>query len=383
MKNIQQMIQILRCPKTGTCLTVEDSSLVSQDGNRYPIINGKPILVRDPSDINLTPPEQKIISKNHSIYTVPKSLDSKINYAIHLGCGNVPCEDSRVISIDIIPTDAADIVAESESLPFLDGSIDFVQSGAVFEHVYNPFEAISEVKRVLKEGGTFTIDTAFMQSYHGFPSHYFNMTPQAIETYLADDFNIISSLVPNSGTPIHAIVGLLGRFLKTMSASQRKEVEESTVSEFMNMLNQDRSKENPLIQNFSEYDMRAMAASFLITACKPENHTEYEFLKKDTVEAYTWSKIKREYYSLRTSVMCHHSEISNYRRRVHEVINPERFDIEAPISLSNILTKCKVDDTLSYDSWNKSIILLKDNIEKLLFIRNQWIREYMKLGLHK
>ena len=45
------------------------------------------------------------------------------------------------------------------------------------------------------------IDTAFLQSYHGFPNHYFNMTPLAVESLLVDDFLLVEAYVPKSATP--------------------------------------------------------------------------------------------------------------------------------------------------------------------------------------
>ena len=86
--------------------------------------------------------------------------------------------------MDFLPCPNVDIVCEAESLPFRSASIDLVESGAVFEHLHDPWAATAEVKRVLKPGGIFLIDTAFMQGYHGFPGHYNNMTPQAVETHL-------------------------------------------------------------------------------------------------------------------------------------------------------------------------------------------------------
>ena len=46
-----------------------------------------------------------------------------------------------------------DVVSEGRSLPFLDGSLDFVVSSHVLEHFYDPVAAIGEWLRVTRPGG--------------------------------------------------------------------------------------------------------------------------------------------------------------------------------------------------------------------------------------
>jgi len=200
---LEKMLDVLRCPKSGTRLTVDGDILVSENGSQYPIVNGKPVLVLNIQALHTTVPSDSIISKNISEYRPPQFVEDPDAIVVHLGCGDVPSNDPRVMSIDILPTRSADIVAEGEALPFATESIDFVESSAVFEHLYNPILAASEVRRVLKEGGRFVVDTAFMQTYHGVPSHYFNMTPQAVETFIVSDFILEASKIPKSGTPLY------------------------------------------------------------------------------------------------------------------------------------------------------------------------------------
>ena len=207
------MLPLLKCPKSDNRLTLEIDKLRAAGGEENPLINGKPILVRHIEAHHITPPLSDKISQNVAFYCVPDTSLPQNCTILHLGSGNVPSEDSRVISLDILPCENVDIVADAESLPFLDETSDFVDSSAVFEHVYDPLAAIREIKRVLKPAGSFRIDTAFMQSYHGYPQHYFNMTPQAIETFLVDDFLLEEDYVPDSATPLLSIVSLFDRFL--------------------------------------------------------------------------------------------------------------------------------------------------------------------------
>ena len=178
------MLPLLRCPRSGSSLMFEAGRIVSTAGESYPLVDGKPILVRTILAMHLAAPPGNNISRNIDEYLPGNNYAGLDAVILHLGSGDVPSADPRVISMDVLPCPNVDIVCEAESLPFRSASIDLVESGAVFEHLHDPWATTAEVKRVLKPGGIFRIDTAFMQGYHGFPGHYNNMTPQAVETHL-------------------------------------------------------------------------------------------------------------------------------------------------------------------------------------------------------
>lgn len=134
---IKNMLPFLQCPRTGSSLSLQNGELRSSAGETYPIVEGKPILVRQVQDFHITPPPAAFISKNTVGYKPPQYIKQDA-ICLHLGSGDVPSADTRVISMDILPTDSADIVAEAEALPFKTGTIDYVESGAVFEHVISP-----------------------------------------------------------------------------------------------------------------------------------------------------------------------------------------------------------------------------------------------------
>ena len=170
---IIELLPILRCPRTHAALHLNDGKLVSDGGEEYPIVNGKPVLVRAIQAHHLEPPPEAHISQNQKEYIVAERSCSSPRRCLHLGSGNVPCSDPRVVSFDVLPCENVDIVGEAEALPFVDDMFDLVDSGAVFEHLRDPLRAIREVKRVTAPGGRYLIDTAFLQSYHGFPRALF------------------------------------------------------------------------------------------------------------------------------------------------------------------------------------------------------------------
>lgn len=82
----------------------------------------------------------------------------------------------NVIGLEI-ETCSADVIGDTLHLPFPGEVFDAVFSQAVLEHVTDPQAAVDEMIRVLKPGGTFYAEVAFMQPVHMAPVHFFNHTP--------------------------------------------------------------------------------------------------------------------------------------------------------------------------------------------------------------
>jgi SAM-dependent methyltransferase len=60
-----------------------------------------------------------------------------------------------------------DIVGDIGSLPFRSGSVDAILCKEVLEHVRDPFRAVAEMRRVLKDGGLVFSTVPFLHPYHG------------------------------------------------------------------------------------------------------------------------------------------------------------------------------------------------------------------------
>lgn len=234
---LSKILSILICPICRSYLVCNNDSLkCSASGHAFHFVDGKPILVREFSSIHTTKPDPSKISANIAEFNLDQSIRELEGFKLHLGSGNVPCSDDNVISVDILPNANVDVVCEAEFLPFKDDSFVYIESGAVFEHLFSPLDTIAEIKRTLKPNSSFYIDTAFMQSYHGFPSHYFNMTAQAIETFLVGDFCLEYAGVPISGSPAIALQNLLIRFLENIPQTDRNKLLAMNVSDFNQFL---------------------------------------------------------------------------------------------------------------------------------------------------
>lgn len=368
--NIAEMLPLLRCPKTGEDLLLEGNRLFSTSGKEYPIINGVPILVRQIQEHHITPPPSQHISKNTATYSAPDRIPPS-GICLHLGSGAVPSTDKRVISLDVLPTDTVDIVAEAEALPFKDNCLDYVESGAVFEHVTFPLQSIREVRRVLKEGGEMFIDTAFLQGYHGYPSHYFNMTPQAVEAHLCDGFILEDSYVPPAATVTHALVTQFDRFLELIPGADQEALRTMSLAQALDVLRTDAGKDDGLNSKISEYGQRSLAASFAIRATKPAGYEVGERNDPAHIE-------RLEYYAARFGVIQRHHEVQLYRRFAAEKFPHKEMPVWTDLpSLSDILTTCKVTDPTADRAYRRATDLLREWDKNLTAIRTEAVAVYV------
>lgn len=379
LRDYKRFLNILVSPHTGERLLEKDGQLVTKSGRTYPIVNGIPILVLHQEKMHITPPVAGKISQTTDTYKVPKRFASA-KTVLNLGSGNVKCTDPRVISLDILPCDNVDIVSEAEVLPFASNSFDLVESCAVFEHVYDPLAAIKEARRVLKPGGVLRIDNSFLQAYHGFPSHYFAMTPQANETYLVDDFIMQGSSIPESGTPLMSLSMVIDRFLINLNGKQKKEVLAMSLEKFLELVKSDLTSKSRLMKDFSEYEKRALAATHVVESKKPKDYEKrLATINRDPEKMERWVRLKREYYTLRTEIMLRYHEIFAYKMFALDIDPACSFPkVKFPGSLKKILDPLLLDDPLSFKDLRLKIEGLKRQEKALVETRDRVINIFME-----
>ncbi|MEP6823024.1 MAG: methyltransferase domain-containing protein [Chthoniobacterales bacterium] len=349
--------------------------MISEAGEEYPIVGGKPILVKLPRPHHLSVPAPEHISRNQRRYVVEERNASFPKRCLHLGSGNIPCLDPRVVSLDVLPCENVDLVAEAEELPFIDNVFDHVDSGAVFEHLREPLLAIEEVKRVTAPGGLNIIDTAFLQSYHGYPGHYFNLTPLAVESFLVDDFVLVDSHVPGSATPIKTWLDLTDRFLSFCSKEQRLRLKRLPLGELLEQFKNDALFCQKVLEPFSEYAHRALATSFVVAAQKPLRWQEERAAQRRKPDLKDEAQLaRREYYELRMNVIAKHHEVLLYERLRREKSGPSDSAFPAlPEAIRHILARGQPDDILSHGSVLLANERLRQEAQSLQILRDQWI----------
>jgi SAM-dependent methyltransferase len=137
------------------------------------------------SQIDLTQPKMTYAGPIPSDDPTPPFLFSEMmsehpsaKRVLDLGCGRGNKRECfEFLGCDYVGIDPfgsfADINGDAHFLPFRDHQFDVVFSYAVFEHLYNPFAAISEVRRVLKPDGIFIGMVSQGEPFH---SSYFHHT---------------------------------------------------------------------------------------------------------------------------------------------------------------------------------------------------------------
>ena len=364
---LSRIISILRCPRTGTELTIDGRQLRSSAGEVYPIIEGKPILVRQIEDMHTTPPAANITSQNIAEYIPAR----RPGWTVHLGSGNVPCTDPMVVSLDILPLPNVDVVAEAEALPFATSAISHIDSGAVFEHLYDPLGAIREVRRVLSDGGSFRIDTAFMQRYHGYPSHYFNMTPQACETFLIDDFILDHSEIPPSGSPIYQIEACFRDLLDALPRKEAQRLFSLSVRDFLAEAERLRSSE--WFSKIPEHIKRSLAASVVVCGSKPPDYERRRKALVTEIGEERFARAKRAYYAARVGIIKMHFDVMIFRD-IALARGAACQNYPLPASLHSYLQTAHISDPLTLESWDQATFFLCQTERELSSLRERYMR---------
>lgn len=92
--------------------------------------------------------------------------------------------------VDIDETKNPDVVGDAHALPFKDNEFEVVLCTEVFEHLHSPHIAASEMRRVLKPGGTLVLTTRFIYPIHDAPHDYFRYTKYGLQ-HIFKDWDII------------------------------------------------------------------------------------------------------------------------------------------------------------------------------------------------
>ncbi|MGD0051569.1 MAG: class I SAM-dependent methyltransferase [Vulcanimicrobiaceae bacterium] len=149
-----------------------------------------------------------------------------------IGAGLRPEYREDVINVEIVPYATTDVVAASEYLPFADDTFDLVISVAVLEHVRDPFAAAREIERILRPGGRVFAAVPFLQPYHAYPDHYYNMTAAGLRNlFLGCDVERLD--VPDSGHPAFVLSWILRAWRDALPAGTASSFEQMHVSDLI------------------------------------------------------------------------------------------------------------------------------------------------------
>jgi SAM-dependent methyltransferase len=88
-----------------------------------------------------------------------------------------------IYTIDGFVNQNTDLVCDIHDVPLPDGSFDCVFCTGTLEHVEDPLKAISEIYRLLKNGGLVHIEVPFIQGYHADPRDYWRWTLEGLKLF--------------------------------------------------------------------------------------------------------------------------------------------------------------------------------------------------------
>jgi SAM-dependent methyltransferase len=112
------------------------------------------------------------------------------------------------VGTDMRKGNGVDVVMNYQKLPLKDKSINTAISCETLEHTEYPREAMSEIYRVLKDGGICVITSVFSYHIHDHPYDYFRFTPESFKSLLKDfDSVYVGWTGPSSIMPV-TIVGI-------------------------------------------------------------------------------------------------------------------------------------------------------------------------------
>ncbi|MBI4621314.1 MAG: class I SAM-dependent methyltransferase [Desulfobacterales bacterium] len=100
------------------------------------------------------------------------------------------CFDIKTLNLDIIIKEGVDIQGDLLCLPMKDESVDTIVCTGVLEHVADPYQAVQEIYRILKFGGSVFMETPFMQTVHASPKDFYRWTPDGLRQ-LMGSFDIL------------------------------------------------------------------------------------------------------------------------------------------------------------------------------------------------
>jgi SAM-dependent methyltransferase len=219
---LDELVDKLRCPRTGLPLSrrmrngaeVWSGPSAESSNVEYPSVDGRPVLV----DFDRSILDRDVLLRTHAGSLIPRRRGALARVirrilsgrnraaADHcrdmierlvaaappgtrptvlvvgggsLGSGAEPLYDDPrvgVIAFDIYASPLVQLVADAHVIPIADCAVDGLWVQAVLEHVIDPVQVASQIRRVLRPDGIVYAETPFMQQVHegAFDFHRFS-----------------------------------------------------------------------------------------------------------------------------------------------------------------------------------------------------------------
>lgn len=186
---------------------------------------------------------------------------------LDVGAGRRQIYYDNVVNFEIAAYDTTDVLGVGEDLPFQDNSFDAAISIAVLEHVQDPFQCAKEIARVLKPGGQLICGVPFLQPFHSYPHHYYNMTYEGLRNLFEPELTVDKIEVSESLLPIWSLTWILRSWAEGLDGPARKEFLSLQVQDLLGEGAQ--YLQRNFVKNLSSEKNRELASGNLLVAHKP------------------------------------------------------------------------------------------------------------------
>jgi SAM-dependent methyltransferase len=210
-----------------------------------------------------------VSSNSYDPYGIALVEEFKDGLILDCGAGRRSIYYPNVVNFEIVDYSSTDIIGVGEFLPFKDASFEAVISVAVLEHVRDPFQCAGEIVRVLKPGGKLLCCVPFLQPVHGYPHHYYNMTPQGLRALFERRLHIDDQKVVDSILPIWSLTWIVKSWAEGLRGTAREAFLSTPLRDLLgspiDLLDREWVRLLPVEKNFE------LASATLLFGRKPRN----------------------------------------------------------------------------------------------------------------
>ena len=270
-RKVRRLRPLLRCPRCSGRELLDETSVLrcGRCATAYPTIDGRPLdfLPDELRDRFRIAPTERISAWGYDAAATEILERHRDGLVLDCGCGLRPAYVDQVVNYEVVDYPTTDVLGVGQTLPFIDDAFDAVFSFAVLEHVTDPFRCAAELVRVLKPGGTLFAVVPFLQPFHGYPDHYFNMTESGLRQLFEGDLEIESCHVPEPGAPIFALSWMLNSYAQGLPPKVARRFARMTVGELMG--EPTTFADHEIVRQLSADAVRELAATNALIARKP------------------------------------------------------------------------------------------------------------------
>ena len=226
------------------------------------------------------PPFPPISAHNYGGYIAGLQKQHPDWMFLDVGAGLRDTVTEQMVNVDVFPALSTDVVCVGENLPFADAQFDFVLCAATLEHTKRPWEVAAEICRVLKPGGIVRIDYPFLQPVHGYPSHYFNATPEGNISLFEKWCDIQYCIVEDHFHPVHALRWMMEDWKNGLPEDAKAQFGNMRVDDFLSSSIPDMMQQ-PFCTELSPETKKVICAGSTLEGVKKQGPQFYGSLREE------------------------------------------------------------------------------------------------------